>query len=51
MVLKGWTSARLLHAMTQLAEAMLESRRQSALAGTITHRALLSLAVATRNRS
>jgi DNA polymerase-3 subunit delta len=42
--LQIWTSARLERAMTQLAEAALESRRQSALASVIEQRALLALA-------
>jgi DNA polymerase-3 subunit delta len=42
--LRIWTSGRLERAMTQLAEAALESRRQSALASVIEQRALLALA-------
>ena len=42
--LRIWTSARLERAMTQLAEAALESRRQSALASVIEQRTLLALA-------
>jgi DNA polymerase-3 subunit delta len=42
--LRIWTSARLERAMAQLAEAALESRRQSALASVIEQRALLALA-------
>jgi DNA polymerase-3 subunit delta len=45
-----WTSARLLRAMGQLADAALESRRQSALANTIVQRALLSIATNARRR-
>jgi DNA polymerase-3 subunit delta len=48
--LKIWTAPRLLRAMTQLAEAALDSRRQSALADTIVQRALLSIAVNARRR-
>jgi DNA polymerase-3 subunit delta len=40
-----WTSARLLRAMAQLADAALETRRQSDMAAVIAHRALLALAV------
>jgi len=46
--LKSWTSARLARAMAQLAEATLDSRRQSDLADAIAQRALLSLAVNAR---
>ena len=46
--LRTWTSARLEHAMAQLAEAALEARRQSALAELIAQRALLALAVNAR---
>jgi DNA polymerase-3 subunit delta len=42
--LRTWTSARLERAMAQLAEAALESRRQSTLASVIEQRALLALA-------
>jgi DNA polymerase III subunit delta len=49
--LKGWTSARLARAMGQLADAALQTRRQSPLAGVITQRALLSIAVAARKNS
>jgi DNA polymerase III subunit delta len=45
-----WTSARLGRAMTQLADAALETRRQSAMAAVITHRALLALAVNARRK-
>ncbi|MGI8525542.1 MAG: DNA polymerase III subunit delta [Pseudolabrys sp.] len=48
--LRVWTSKRLLRAMGQLAEASLESRRQSALAEVIAQRALLSLAYNTRRK-
>src|SRR5262249_18001218 len=43
--LGAWTSARLERAMSQLAEATLEARRQPGLAETIAERALLALAV------
>src|SRR5712691_7771558 len=46
--LKAWTSTRLARAMAQLAEATLDSRRQSELADAIAQRALLSLAVNAR---
>jgi DNA polymerase-3 subunit delta len=46
--LKAWTSTRLARAMAQLADATLESRRQSELADAIAQRALLSLAVNAR---
>ena len=48
--LKAWTAARLVRAMTQLADAALETRRQPALADSLTHRALLSLAVSARRK-
>jgi DNA polymerase III subunit delta len=48
--LRTWTSSRLERAMTQLADAALETRRQSTLANVIAHRALLSLAVAARTK-
>jgi DNA polymerase III subunit delta len=43
-----WTARRLLAAMAELADAVLESRRNSALADTVAERALLSLAVKAR---
>ncbi len=49
--LKCWTSARLARTMAQLADAALQTRRQSTLAGVITQRALLSVAVAARKSS
>jgi DNA polymerase-3 subunit delta len=48
--LKTWTSARLERAMTGLAEAALEARRQSAMAELIAQRALLTLAVNARRK-
>jgi DNA polymerase-3 subunit delta len=48
--LRTWTSSRLERAMAQLAEAVLESRRQSAIADLIAQRALLALAVSARRR-
>jgi DNA polymerase-3 subunit delta len=49
--LKTWTSARLERAMAPLADATLESRRQSALAHVIAHRALMALASAARRKN
>ncbi len=46
--LKRWTAARLTTAMAELAEAVLEARRQSALADTIAERALLAIAAGGR---
>jgi DNA polymerase III subunit delta len=46
--LKQWNAARLLAAMTELAEAVLASRKTPALADTIAERALLSLATKAR---
>jgi DNA polymerase III subunit delta len=46
--LKLWTAARLVAAMAELADAVLESRRNSELGGTITERALLSISVKAR---
>lgn len=48
--LRNWTSRRLERAISQLAEATLESRRQPGLAETIAHRALLALAVSARRK-
>jgi DNA polymerase-3 subunit delta len=48
--LKSWTSARLQRAMTQLAEATLESRKQASMADVIAQRTLLSLAVNARRK-
>jgi DNA polymerase-3 subunit delta len=48
--LKSWTSVRLERAMTQLADAMLESRKQADLAEVIAQRTLLSLAVNARRK-
>jgi len=48
--LKTWTSARLERAMTQLADAALEARRQSAMAELIVQRTLLTLAVNARRK-
>jgi DNA polymerase III subunit delta len=43
-----WTARRLVAAMAELAEAVLESRRNSVLADTVAERALLSLAIKAR---
>jgi DNA polymerase-3 subunit delta len=48
--LRSWTSARLERAMAQLAEALLDSRKQSGLADVIAQRTLLSLAVNARRK-
>jgi DNA polymerase-3 subunit delta len=48
--LRTWSSARLERAMTQLAEAALETRRQPALAEVIAQRTLLALAVNARRK-
>jgi len=48
--IKNWTAARLERAMAQLAEASLDSRRQSDMAETIAQRALLSIAVNARRK-
>jgi DNA polymerase III subunit delta len=49
--LKSWTSARLERAMTQLADASLEARRQPGVADIIAQRTLLALAVAARRKT
>jgi DNA polymerase-3 subunit delta len=46
--LKLWNAARLADAMAELADAVLQSRRNFALADTITERALLAIAVKAR---
>ncbi len=48
--LRTWTTARLLRAMAQLAEASLEARRNAPLAEAIAQRTLMSLAVNARRR-
>jgi DNA polymerase III subunit delta len=48
--LKAWTSARLERAMAQLADAVLETRRQPALAEAVAQRALISIAGAARRK-
>ena len=51
MALKGWTSERLTKAMTMLAEASLDARRQSGLAETIAQRAMMLIARAAARRN
>ena len=46
--LKSWSAARLAVAMTELADAALQSRRNSTLADTIAERALLAIALKAR---
>jgi DNA polymerase-3 subunit delta len=46
--LRQWSAARLVGAMAELAGAVLESRRNSALAETISERALLAIAANAR---
>ena len=48
--LRAWTPSRLLRAMQQLAEALLEMRRNASLAETVAQRTLLSIAVNARKR-
>ncbi len=48
--LKAWTADRLVRVMAQLAEAVLETRRQPNLADAIAQRAVLSIASAARRR-
>jgi DNA polymerase III subunit delta len=48
--LRGWSPARLLRAMEQLAEASLDTRRNAPLAEAIGQRTLLSIAVSARRR-
>ena len=50
IALRNWNAFRLERTMGQLSEALLETRRQSALADAIAQRALLSIAVAARRR-
>jgi DNA polymerase-3 subunit delta len=49
--LRIWNSDRLERAMGQLADALLETRRQPGLADAIAQRTLLSLAVNARRRT
>ena len=46
--LKAWSAARLAAAMSELADAVLQSRRNSDLADTIVDRALLAVAARAR---
>ena len=48
--LRLWTAPRLVHVMTQLAEASLEARRNAPLAEAIAQRTLLSIATTARRR-
>jgi DNA polymerase-3 subunit delta len=48
--LRTWTSARLERAMTQLADAVLDARRQASMADVIAQRTLLALAVSARRK-
>lgn len=50
IALRNWSSARLERAMTQVAEAALETRKQPALAEVIAQRTLLALAVSARRK-
>jgi DNA polymerase-3 subunit delta len=50
IALRTWSSARLERAMTQVAEAALETRKQPALAEVIAQRTLLALAVSARRK-
>jgi DNA polymerase-3 subunit delta len=49
--LRSWNAARLAVAMAELAAAVLESRRNAALANVIAERALLAIAVRARHRA
>lgn len=49
--LKAWNAARLAAVMTDLAAAVLQSRRNAALAGVIAERALLAIAVRARRHA
>jgi DNA polymerase-3 subunit delta len=49
--LKTWSAARLERALTQLAEASLESRKQADLADPIAQRALMNIAVVARRKA
>jgi DNA polymerase-3 subunit delta len=50
IALRNWSAARLERAMTQVAEAALETRKQPALAEVIAQRTLLALAVSARRK-
>jgi DNA polymerase III subunit delta len=49
--LKAWTASRLERAMSQLADAALEARRQAALAEPTAQRALIAIAGAARRKT
>jgi DNA polymerase-3 subunit delta len=49
--LNMWTSQRLEAAMARLAQAALQTRKQSAMAGVTSERALLELALQARKRA
>jgi DNA polymerase-3 subunit delta len=49
--LRGWTAARLLRVITQLADASLELRRRPLLARAVAQRALLAVSAASRTRA
>ena len=49
--LKLWSAARLLIAMSELADAVLQSRRNADLADTIAERALLAIAANVRRNA
>lgn len=49
--LRVWTGAKLLDAMSALADALLQTRLQSNLAETIAHRTLMTLATAARKKA
>jgi len=51
MALRNWTAQRLLRAMQQLSDAVLETRRQPNLADAIAHRVLTAIAVNARQKS
>jgi DNA polymerase-3 subunit delta len=50
VALRAWNAPRLARAMEQLAETLLETRRQPGLADVVAQRALLSIAVTARRR-
>ena len=49
--LRVWTAAKLLDAMSALADALLQTRQQSSLADTIAQRTLMTLATAARKKA
>jgi DNA polymerase-3 subunit delta len=50
LALRAWTASKLADAMSALADALLETRRQSNLAEAIAHRSMMSLAAAARKK-